>query len=204
MQKYDPTDRLITEIHGDPDRGIYNTIQFAYDKAGNLTCITDNHGGNPWIEYDAMNREIRRTVKEGVANVRESAHTKPDEYSTNRCKGGEPIDMVTGSHLIEQCDFIINDINGIFAVDRTYESLLCTEDSLVGKGWTLNLFSRAIFFDDRIEVILPNNHTETFLKTADGYRNQRGGTKRLFLTEIKDGFAMQETRTGITRMTKIV
>ncbi len=139
-------------------------------------------------------------VKEGFNTAKENARAKLHEYSANKCKGGEPIDMVTGSYLIEQCDFIINDITGIVAVERTYESLLCTEDSPVGKGWTLNLFGRAVVFDDRVEVILPDNHTETFLKTQDGYRNRRGGTKRLFLEDYQDGYKMTEGNTGISRV----
>ena len=65
LREYDPADRLVTEIHVDPDSGIHNTTRFAYDKAGNLTCITDNQGRNTRIEYDAMNREIKRTEKDG-------------------------------------------------------------------------------------------------------------------------------------------
>ena len=65
LREYDPADRLVTEIHVDPDSGIHNTTRFAYDKAGNLTCITDNQGRNTRMEYDAMNREIRRTEKDG-------------------------------------------------------------------------------------------------------------------------------------------
>ena len=104
--------------------------------------------------------------------------------------------MVTGSYLIEQCDFVINDITGRFMVERTYESLLCEKDSPIGRGWTLNLFSEAVIYDDRVEIILPDNHTETFLKTGEGYRNRRGGTKRLTLKEGEKGFCLLEASSG--------
>ena len=67
-----------------------------------------------------------------------------DGYSANRCKGGDPIDMVTGSYAFDQCDMIVNDILQMYPVERTYESLLASEDSPIGRGWTLSLFSQAI------------------------------------------------------------
>ena len=141
-------------------------------------------------------REKAQIVKEGANRLREKARARLDEYSADRCKNGEPIDMVTGSYLIEQCDFVLNDITGRFMVERTYESLLCEEDSPIGKGWTLNLFSEAFVYDDRVEILLPDNHTETFLKTAEGYRNRRGGTKRLALEEKDKGFCLKEASSG--------
>ena len=90
-------------------------------------------------------------------------------------------------------------MNGIYAVERTYESLLADEDSLVGRGWTLSLFSTAYIYDDRVEIVLPDNHTETFLLTEEGYRNRRGGTKRMELRAIDDGYLMTEAKTKISR-----
>lgn len=101
--------------------------------------------------------------------------------------------MVTGSYLIDRCDFVINDITGRFMMERIYEFLLCEKDSFVGKGWTLSLFSEAIIYGDRVEIILPDNHTETFLKTSEDYHNRRGGTKRLDLKENETGFCLTET-----------
>ena len=65
QREYDAADRLIMERHMDKNGGIDNTTHFAYDKAGNLVCITDNQGRKTEIEYDLMNREIRRTEKDG-------------------------------------------------------------------------------------------------------------------------------------------
>ena len=145
-------------------------------------------------------KEKRRQARRDAVNkAKEGVRAKLDEYSANRCKNGEPIDMVTGSYLIEQCDFIINDISGIYAVERTYESLLAEEDSPVGRGWTLSLFSTAYIYDDRVEVVLPDSHTETFLRTEDGYRNRRGGTRRMELCAQEDGYLLTETVSGISR-----
>ena len=49
-REYDAADRLISETHIDKKRGICNHTGFSYDKAGNLTGITDNQGRNTVIE----------------------------------------------------------------------------------------------------------------------------------------------------------
>jgi len=136
---------------------------------------------------DSRKQTVQK-AKDTAKSVKDKARAKLDEYSANRCKNGDPIDMVTGGYLIEQCDLLINDIRGRIAIERTYESLLSEEESPVGKGWTLSLFSQAYVYDEKIEILLPDQHTETFLKTAEGYRNRRGGTKRLSLTEERDGY----------------
>ena len=164
--------------------------------------VTDENGNTRFRtkkERDEMKQRRRQARRNAINNAKESVRAKLDEYSANRCKNGEPIDMVTGSYLIEQCDFIINDMNGIYAVERTYESLLADEDSPVGRGWTLSLFSTAYIYDDRVEIVLPDNHTETFLLTEEGYRNRRGGTKRMELRAIDDGYLMTEAKTKISR-----
>ena len=65
LREYDAVDRLISETHIDKAGGIHNRTQFAYDKAGNLVQITDNQGRVTRIEYDLLNREMRRTEKDG-------------------------------------------------------------------------------------------------------------------------------------------
>ncbi len=164
--------------------------------------ITDADGNTRFMnkkERAEAKQRRRQARRDAVRSVKEGVRAKLDEYSANRCKNGEPIDMVTGSYLIEQCDFIINDTCGIYAVERTYESLLSDEDSPVGRGWTLSLFSTAYIYDDRVEIVLPDSHTETFLKTEEGYRNRRGGTKRMELHAQADGYLLTEAATGISR-----
>ncbi len=153
----------------------------------------------------------RRRALSGADTRRKAAETRsaetrrgggrgrPDQDSRNRCTDGDPVDMVTGSFLIGQCDFIINDITGVRAVERTYESVLAGEDSPVGRGWTLSLFSRVLVCEGRAEVGLPDGHTETFLKTAGGYRSRRGGGRRLELLADGDGFLLREAGTGLAR-----
>ena len=89
-----PAHRLVTEIHVDKESSIHNTTRFAYDKAGNPTCITDNQGRNTRMEYDAMNREIRRTEKDGSVtrnfydrNGQLVKTIRPNAYAENQEQG---------------------------------------------------------------------------------------------------------------------
>ena len=54
----------------DKKSGICNHTAFAYDKAGNLTCITDNQGRQTVIAYDLLDQEIRRTGRDGSVTRR--------------------------------------------------------------------------------------------------------------------------------------
>ena len=65
LREYDAAGRLVLERHVDKTCGIDNTTQFSYDKAGNLISIIDNQGRSTQITYDLMNREIKRTERDG-------------------------------------------------------------------------------------------------------------------------------------------
>ena len=69
-REYDAADRLVSETHIDKKSGICNHTAFAYDKAGNLTCITDNRGRKTVIVYDLLDQEIRRTGQDGSVTRR--------------------------------------------------------------------------------------------------------------------------------------
>ena len=65
LREYDAADRLIAETHVDKKGGIHNRTELDYDKAGNLTCITDNQGNKTQIEYDLLNRETHTIERDG-------------------------------------------------------------------------------------------------------------------------------------------
>ena len=69
-REYDAADRLVSETHIDKKSGICNHTAFAYDKAGNLTCITDNRGRQTVMAYDLLDQEIRRTGRDGSVTRR--------------------------------------------------------------------------------------------------------------------------------------
>ncbi|MDE5825365.1 MAG: hypothetical protein K2H91_11885, partial [Lachnospiraceae bacterium] len=65
LREYDMADRLVSETHVDKKGGIHNCTKIGYDRAGNVTCITDNQGNKTRIEYDLLNRGTRVTGKDG-------------------------------------------------------------------------------------------------------------------------------------------
>ncbi len=144
-------------------------------------------------------KQLVNNIKEGARTAISNARAGLHNLVENCIRACDPVEMVTGSYMFDQCDFVINDITGIYIVERTYESLLYGEDSPVGRGWTLNLFSRAVVYDDRVEILLPNNHTETFLKTAEGFRNRRGGSLRLALEAQGDGYLLRDAENALFR-----
>lgn len=87
MREYDAADQLTAETHIDKKSGIDNRTEFTYDKIGNLVKITDNQGQSTVMEYDLMDREIRRIEKDGGItrqfydkNGRMSKLVRPNQY----------------------------------------------------------------------------------------------------------------------------
>ena len=101
----------------------------------------------------------------------------------------DPVDAVTGSFLIEQCDLIINDILEDFAIERFYESTDKTV-SLIGKGWHLSIFSSLKFNNEDITVILPNNKIEIFTFINNEYKSIRNEDKTLELKKIETNYIL--------------
>lgn len=146
-------------------------------------------------KYEKQKEQMAKERKERQDKKREERQAKRDEKSYNRCKGGEPVDLISGSFLIEQCDLIIQDILGDYAIERSYESLFAKNDSVIGKGWSLSFFSELEQEEDTIEVKLPDQHTETFLKTKEGWKNRRNGDSSYVLSEEEEGYEVKEIAT---------
>lgn len=175
---------------------VVGVLRGAVGVAGSVRDLRSLRGSKGRTGGETISEAKTSPKKPDVRGKKAGVSEKPG----NRCKNGEPVDVVTGSYLIEQCDFVINDITGICMVERTYESLLAGEDSPVGRGWTLSLFADAFVYDDRVEIRMPDLHTETFLKTAEGFRSRRGGDKSLALRKEGDGYLLREEKTGLSRM----
>ena len=94
LREYDAADRLVSETHVDKKGGINNRTEIGYDRAGNVTCITDNRGSKTQIEYDLLNRETRVTGKDGGItrqfyglNGDLVKLVRPNQYEKNRDDG---------------------------------------------------------------------------------------------------------------------
>ncbi len=69
---YDAEDRLIYEAH--ECECISSSLTYAYDKTGNLVSVTDADGHTETYDYDLLNRETRRTARDG--GVQETLYDK--------------------------------------------------------------------------------------------------------------------------------
>ncbi len=173
-----------------------NDPQCRQDLMGMFQFAGSKTQGHLEKKYKKQKDQMVKERKERQEKRREERQAKRDEKSYNRCKGGEPVDLISGSFLIEQCDLIIQDILGDYAIERTYESLFAKNTSAIGKGWSLNFFSKLEEEEDTIEIRLPDQHTETFLRTSDGWKNRRNGDGSYALSEEKEGYLLKEVITG--------
>ncbi len=172
-----------------------NDPQCRQDLMGMFQFAGSKTQGHLEKKYKKQKDQMVKERKERQAKRREERQAKRDEKSYNRCKGGEPVDLISGSFLIEQCDLIIQDILGDYAIERTYESLFAKNTSAIGKGWSLNFFSKLEEEEDTIEIRLPDQHTETFLRTSDGWKNRRNGDGSYALYEEEEGYELKEIST---------
>ncbi len=69
---YDAEDRIIYEAH--EGECISSSLTYAYDKTGNLVSVTDADGHTETYDYDLLNRETRRTARDG--GVQETLYDK--------------------------------------------------------------------------------------------------------------------------------
>ncbi len=153
-----------------------------------------NKNSNMNDDLDINNQNRSRTNNDQSINTTKDQGNNP----LTSHKDLDPVDMVTGGYSMQQCDFIINDITGRYIVERSYESLFAGVDSPLGKGWYLSIFGRAVLYDDRVEIVLPDNHTDTFIRTEEGFRNRRGGSCKRILTMQEDNYVMKEADTGLS------
>ena len=116
----------------------------------------------------------------------ESSGQKPkNEYTCN-----DPIDVVTGSQKIVQTDFVVKDTTESFRLVRTYQSIYRNPGGLLGSRWLFNVGSWLTVDGDQAVVILPDMHLEHFLKTEQGWENERGGDESVKLEEGREEYRL--------------
>ena len=116
----------------------------------------------------------------------ESSGQKPEnEYTCN-----DPIDVVTGSQKIVQTDFVVKDTTESFRLVRTYQSIYRNPGGLLGSRWLFNVGSWLTVDGDQAVVILPDMHLEHFLKTEQGWENERGGDESVKLEEGREEYCL--------------
>lgn len=147
---------------------------------------------------DAARKE--KEYQEAKKKAKEDAEKKAKEQETHaddkeECtKAGEPVDMVTGSFLVETTDTILQDITGEFELKRTYQSVYANEDRMIGKHWFFNIETRICTKDGVYAVQLPDGHKEEFLRTETGFEQKHRGSKTYQLLETEELFLLKDNK----------
>ena len=68
-------------------------------------------------------------------------------------KNGEPVDVVTGSFILNMTDYIAKDIGEDFIIKRNYESIYENTQQPLGTKWLLNLSSHLVRQEDKITIL---------------------------------------------------
>jgi len=153
LRGYDAADRLVSETHIDKKGGIHNCTKIGYDRAGNVTCITDNQGNKTQIEYDLLNRETRVTEKDGGItrqfyglNGNLAKLVRPNQYDRGRDDGAGyayAYDLQGRIRSITGPDGNIVQKN---AYDRAGRLVRQTDGMDTGIAYTYNLAGDRVYF----------------------------------------------------------
>ncbi|MCR5756863.1 MAG: DUF6531 domain-containing protein, partial [Selenomonas sp.] len=135
------------------------------------------------------NREIPENIrnnggKDGINNNRCQGDNKVGDL-----KGGDPVDLVTGSFILNTTDMVFKDLGEDFVLTRCYESLYENKGQHLGSRWLINVGMCLSRENNRITVLMPDLHLEKFQLQENGtWLNQRGGSEALKLREDKTGY----------------
>lgn len=183
---------------------LLDTIDKLSDTVDNISLVLD-FMANPEETLKALaegkiidalnNKASKKFLSATKPNKRKNKKPNKDKKPSGKCCDGvnEPVDAVTGSFYIEQCDLIINDILEDIAVERFYQSI-DKRVSLVGKGWNLSIFSNLEFETGYITLNTFENKKEIFtINENNEIKSLRGGEEIYSLTKLEDGYKVYNT-----------
>ncbi|WP_238858897.1 RHS repeat-associated core domain-containing protein [Clostridium sp. YIM B02569] len=107
------------------------------------------------------------------------------KYVSNKLCFSDPVDGVTGSLYIPATDIVLLDIHEEFKIERKYESVN-NRIGLLGLGWTTNFETCLGVEGEKINVLCPDGHIESFYLSDDEWVNDKGGAKIYSLKQDKD------------------
>ncbi|WP_346687868.1 RHS repeat-associated core domain-containing protein [Megamonas hypermegale] len=113
-------------------------------------------------------------------------------------KNGEPVDVVTGSFVLNMTDYIAKDIGEDFVIKRNYESIYENTQQLLGTKWLLNLSSHLVRQEDKITILREDHKKEEFIKEDGRWENKRGKDRALILTEKEGSYLLKDIQQKIT------
>jgi len=75
--------------------------------------------------------------------------------------------MQEGSQRLDMTDFVVNDINTTFRIERSYESVYTNKGGILGSKWYLNIESKVYVNNDKIDITMPEMYIKKFTKNKD-------------------------------------
>ena len=94
---------------------------------------------------------------------------------------GDPVNVASGSFYITAKDLEMPEFVRVFRIERKYASIN-KNSGLLGPGWTMNLDSCLSSEEEKVTVLCPDGHTETFRKDEGSWKNTKGGSLSLLLS----------------------
>lgn len=158
--------------------GVMNKFK-KLEKAGELSCKTL---GKIRLASDITLDVAQQLATTGDANLVSTAIKK---YVGNKVCFSDPVDGATGSLYIPATDIVLPDIHEEFKIERKYESVN-NRIGLLGLGWTTNFESCLGVEGEKINVLCPDGHIESFYLSDDKWINDKGGAKIYSLKQDKD------------------
>ena len=113
-------------------------------------------------------------------------------------KNGEPVDVVTGSFILNMTDYIAKDIGEDFIIKRNYESIYENTQQPLGTKWLLNLSSHLVRQEDKITILREDHKKEEFVNENGRWENKRGKDRALILIEKEDSYLLKDIHQKIT------
>lgn len=107
----------------------------------------------------------------------------------------DPVNVVTGSLLLDYDDLQLRDIRETFLLKRIYESVHQNKGMLLGSKWFLNIESKVARTGEEVQVQLPDMHVLNFHRSEDGrWENKKGGDRSKQLFDIDTGYCLKECK----------
>ena len=146
-----------------------------------------------FCDTTGLTPKIQNKVKGATQKFKKAVADKVKSRNKKGC--GDPINVVTGSLMMDYEEMTLHDTREDFVLHRIHESIHTNEGMMLGSRWYLNIETRLIREEDTITVQKPDMHVETFHLEEGNWKNERNGDLSLTLKECRDGYILEEAQT---------
>ena len=137
-------------------------------------------------------QKIKNKVK-GLKDKVKNATTSGNKGKGKNQKGcGDPIDVVTGSLMMDYEDLTLHDTGEDFVLHRIHESVITNKGMMLGSRWFLNIETRLRRDGGTVTVQREDMHLETFRLEDGTWKNARNGDCSVTLQECREGYLFEE------------